>query len=957
MGEVEFFGAVPEYGEFYYNLHAETGRCIRQLEERFSGAERDPALLISQEPILSRKVALAALKVRAAHSRSTRTNVIWLDAYSGTSAGALWEAVMAGLVEIWLQLDAVETSYFERKLVSSGTLQSEPVSGLPPLEIVKILDQMSGVEIVVVVDVRDGSAETADLLDSMIAGFVELLVRHSRNQLAMLLLATPQLIAHRQFRRLRRAGGVPIELSAEDLGELAKLLPSRTVRDSGYGQMAPRDAAISRDDGGGSAIGTSLALVGQPILASAVSYLASVADGGDEVIENLAEEGSVERLRNRGLALTNRGAARFADLRIKGDLDLSRRTLEANGAHLLSALRPRDLRPLEANRRTIDVALERSRSIVENVGACLAARVGRSTTLGTFLGDRLASILRSGNIEWSALEADLLEEVLKYLSVVAFREPALFDQPLFKLTEELTYAINGYGAEQDAAATQYERAQRITRLTHLYDRAPQEVRRRLGLIDTRRYARQALQILEVETALTDAAQEIIGTYLAGWLHHDIDDASRARNRIMEAARLSRLNAASAKPLEPPLLPDNSLTYDLAAQALFFSDEPVSASEGELVLELLQSHGIISSLAELMELARPDETSRKRLPKSPGPAGDRWHILFNRRDFGVAIMIASAILFEWHRPVELVCVGDTDDVGTALSRCGGRRVVIGGPDSPGPIGEYLESKVPEISRLWQLRFNESFYQPVVLGAEGGSPFTVLLLTSIAGDGLRAWRKFILLHKPFEREGQIMEPAFFGSLLPTILTTGSKKLTEIFIERVVKAVESKLDPQARAAAGKELVVVRSVLEQASESGSPQQAERRIEEAFKSALQSKLVLTGIIDATDDASLYAQLEDVVAGLAFVEGSTTQHRELAVLLRALGLAEERRATKDIERARRSRAFADGFTNLISRFDALTERYETKAEWDAGARNKVVNDLISTGTRFLAFARQDAAPG
>jgi hypothetical protein len=378
---------------------------------------------------------------------------------------------------------------------------------------------------------------------------------------------------------------------------------------------------------------------------------------------------------------------------------------------------------------------------------------------------------------------------------------------------------------------------------------------------------------------------------------------------------------------------------------------VTATEAELVLELLTSHGVVTSVEELVRLGKAEKTSRKPLPREARVESDRWHLLFNRRDFGVAIMIASSILFEWHRGVELVCIGDNDHVAAVIAGCRGPRVVIGGPDSPGPIGEYLQGAVPEISRLWQLRFNESFYQPVVLHPDGGRALTVLLLTSIAGDGLRAWEKFILSHKPFEPRHH-MEPSLFGSLLPTILTTGSKKLTELFIDKLVNSVAEKLDPRARDGAAKELIVVKTVLEGASESGSAQQAERQLGDAFKTALQSKLVLTGIIDSTDNASLYRQLEDVVGRLAFIEGSTTHYREMACLLRVLGLAEERNAGSDFERARKARAFADGFSNLISRFDALIEEYETKAEWNAAARNKVVNDLISTGTRFVSFARQ-----
>lgn len=951
MGAIEFYGATPDYGEFYYNLHAETGRCVSQIDERFSAAIREPILLISPEPVLSRKVALAALKVRAGRSMNTRTNVIWLDVYSGTSAGAFWEAVLAGLIEIWLQVDAVETSYFERKLISSGTLEAEPHPGTPPPSLLRILDQMSGVEIVVLLDIRDASDATAALVEGAVSGLEELLAVQNRNSIALLLLATPETGSHRALRRARSAGSIEIELAERDRLELIGLLQSGSVREAGYGQMDRPKVRPQAGNDPALRTATSIMLIGQPILASAVRYLADVADGGAEAIASLTAEGAVERLRNRGLALTNLGAGKYGTGRPRDELELSRRLLEANGAHLLSALRPRDLLALDGSRHILSAALDRRQSIVENVGACLAARINKSSTLGSYLGDRLADILRSRSIDWSPPDAHLLDEVLKYLSLVAFREPELFDRPLFKLTEELTYALNGFGAQAGAVGSQYLRAQRITRLTHLYDQAPIEVRSRIGRVDTSRFARQALEILDTGSQHSGPSQEVLSIYLSGWLHQDLGDPSTARKRLMEAAHVSQIANAEEGPLGATL-PDTALCYDLAAQALFFSEESVSASEADLLLSMLRTHGIVGSVAELTALGNAKRTGRKLLPTEISPTQTRWHIAFDRRDIGVAIMIASAILFEWARPIELICVGDDDHIPSILAHCVGERVVIGGPDSPGPIGDYLRVAVADISRLWQLRFNESFSQPVIL--EGDQGRTVLLLTSVAGDGLRAWAKFILNHQPFERQEHDMDPTIFGTLLPTILTTGSKKLTELFIDRVVKGIESRLEPKAREAAGKELAVVKSALEAATECGSAAQAQARIERSFKYAVQSKLVITGVMDSTDNASLYVQLEDVMASIATVDSSTKHYREMSALLRILSLAVENQAGGDFDRGRKARAFADGFSNLCSRLDTLMEEYETKAEWNAEARNKIVNDLISTGSRFLMFARQGA---
>jgi hypothetical protein len=672
---------------------------------------------------------------------------------------------------------------------------------------------------------------------------------------------------------------------------------------------------------------------------------------GTGTIDALVAEGAVERLWNEGLALTNVGSERYGELGPRSVLHESRTIIEANSAHLLSALRPRDLHPFDGASDLAEHALGLNDSLIENVGACLAARVARSTTLAGYLGDRLAEILRSRAMDWAPLDGDLLDDVLKYLSLVAFREPDLFDRELFKLTEEMTYALNAFSLANDPDGSQYLRAQRITRLTHLYDKAPNDVRIRIGLTDTRRYARQALQILEPGRTQPHVSLEVQASYLSGWLRHELGDSIGARKCLIEAALISR-HAPQVKDEPLATVSDTSLAFELATQAIFFSSEPLEAAARELVAEMLVTHGVVASLQEMLDLAKSDRPGRKAIPKDGSTEEDCWHIIFNRRDFGVGIMIASALLFEWRRPVEIICVPDDAHVGSILDQCGGCRIVLGGPDSPGPIGDYIQDALPNISKLWQLRFNESFYQPVLLQGPGERPLTVVLVTSIAGDGLRAWSKFVLESgtlMPGERDS--MDFALLGSILPTILTTGSKKLTELFIDRVVKAVETKMDPKARQAASEDLAGVRRVLVAATNTDSPQEAQRRLSEGLSGALRSRLVLTGVIDATDDGSLYVQIEGLLTELTLLEGSTNHYRDMAALLRVLSLHEHRKSGTNLERARKARSFADGFSNLNSRLNTLIEDYETKAKWDVAAQNEVVNDLISTGGRFLQFAR------
>jgi hypothetical protein len=280
MGELEFYGATPEYGELYYNLHAETGQCSEELDQRFSAERRTPIVLASDEPLLSRKVILNALKLRSSRKHGLPTKILWLDVFDETGIDVFWESALAALVDIWFGLQPANVSFFERRLLSTGAFRTE--GGHRP-EAIRIIDQISGVELIFVIDVREllGGCTAFHEIMQELDGIV---TQQTNNPVAVLILGSPSLAADRRTRALG-ATRLTVALDENEAVNLLKMLENRNVRAARFSQMSrqsrPRlDSSPTADHAA-----TALVLVGQPILKSALSYLASIsADHGEGLV-------------------------------------------------------------------------------------------------------------------------------------------------------------------------------------------------------------------------------------------------------------------------------------------------------------------------------------------------------------------------------------------------------------------------------------------------------------------------------------------------------------------------------------------------------------------------------------------------------------------------------------------------------------------------------------------------
>ena len=465
MERLEFYGAAPAYSELYYNLHAETAWCLDELDRRFDAERRSPIALIAVEPILAKKVLIGALKLRSALRNSTQTKAIWIDIFIGARLEDFWEALLGALVDLWFGLPSFNIGYFERRLLSSGAFPGQTTRGFHA-DVARILDQISGAEIIFVVDVRDDARGASVVLSEIAQSLDALLARQSNNRLAVAILG-PDSLATARYLHALDTSFEPIVLDLNKASELLRSLDSTSLKDAGFSQMAlrqPGDPDPATEDAAAAA--KSLALVGEPVLKSAADYLFGLTPERTRGIDELVGHGSLERLQNGGVALTDQGCRRYTEARFPSTLEESRAVLEANSAHILSASRPTKLHPLAYSPGLLDKALSQHSSIVENISACLAARIGQSQILEGYLNDRLVQILRTRDIGWTLPESVLLDDALKYLSLVAFREPGLFNRELFKLTEEMTYALNAYGAATEAEGTRYKQAQRVTSLTY-----------------------------------------------------------------------------------------------------------------------------------------------------------------------------------------------------------------------------------------------------------------------------------------------------------------------------------------------------------------------------------------------------------------------------------------------------------------------------------------------------------
>jgi hypothetical protein len=528
-----------------------------------------------------------------------------------------------------------------------------------------------------------------------------------------------------------------------------------------------------------------------------------------------------------------------------------------------------------------------------------------------------ATLIETGNANAQAL--------LCYASQLLLVHAAEFGLGFFRLLEELTFSyadsLRLYHGEHHPRM--YEASRWLTNLGYIYDK----VRPFLGGRSAMRASIFDKAAAHLSKLAPEDTKELAAIrYSEAWQLWDANLAERSIRCFTEAAERV-LGAAREEPITDRML--LLMAQELFVIALALApDRRLGESERAFLEEMLEEYGSKHGLSKVAKAFRDGAI----LVDAPGPAPglkDDVVIVTAYPDIHVGLLAAQAFRRRFHRVVKLIVVPSRGDHDIEPLLTGTWNLIIGAPDTPGPIGEFVSGCDPELVRLYQLRLLGTFGASVE-GRIGERPVHFLAACGLAGN-VYAWQAFLEAHaNELERETRPMDELLRQLLLPP-LVAAETKVVGAFIDRLLSKVTRKRE-QARTA-----------LEKASKA-TPAGLDRLVgglDEDVKAAL---------VDIANPAAIAEALDEAMSMLRSKDLDFNQLLSLATLAYDYAMQLQRSTRPASAEEQHLAVYVTAFRNQRSEADSLRLQYLAASVKDHRALNEAAETLARSLRNFRDLA-------
>jgi hypothetical protein len=505
-----------------------------------------------------------------------------------------------------------------------------------------------------------------------------------------------------------------------------------------------------------------------------VSYIEMHMRASHEEVDRFIREHFVVPLMNGGMSLSEHGlrAAAEGRQRVRAYDEIV-----SNGSRIVAFVPPEnlvELSTLDALRQYVDTNFR----LVDTTGAMLSLRRSDLANARRLARDLTAQI-EGNEIEFQRSNEYHHATLIKYISQVLMRPRYELDATFFRYLERLSRGFAEYLVQTvDPRSEGLYRASRLmTNIAYVYDHMPEE---RRAIVQVRRELLAKAADLLVEHTPMQPLDIARFAYAEGWQRWDAGDPDGGAAVFLRAAkRLERERTDSLLDARP----DGNVV--LLASLIFVIDRGDVRDEivRTALLQHLRDTGIVTSIEELRRLLfSPPYTlalSNRHFGIPPAVA-----LYFCPFDFVAAFGTARYLM--QHKGVVSRLHVVTEESPFRLDKPDLVHIVIGGPDTPGAVGEVIGRVNPMSAFVFQVKSTEDFADIDVVRYEGRDFITT------SGSGLTHddnWAEFWNRHPSIKEKA--MDGVILGELVSTILTTAGTRLSELFIDQIVDRVKSFLD----------------------------------------------------------------------------------------------------------------------------------------------------------------------
>lgn len=902
--EAKHWGDVPVYSGLYYNNDRPIAAALSHLIKKEHQATM---LTISTVSPSVADGALVHLTSMLAEMRASSVDVFWYAAYPNSTFCDFGRALRRFLLELWKRSDMEILGAREFVALSFEVGGSPSPDEYFEKNLQALSTRLWESEILIILDLQELEAEEG---------------RQSLCRLAQRFLNA----ASRKWR-----GGIAIiKGDAEDAAlhfrspeaEIAGIIQaSRSGQEAGT-DPSPNSDLLSE----ATSLIHPLIVLNQPVQREVLDYVVHHAPRAEADILALLERDMLWRLGNGRIRLSPSGIARYKTW--DGTAPSPFLDTIPNGAKVLSFQGAGQLGRQFSSLAEIEKVARDSTVVVD----CFATAVAQK-----FHGDDASSSLQ---LLSEAISSKTLlvagdtntRSLLLYASQMLLTAYERFGREFFGLLERLTYGYADFiqSAYGSADPKNYEASRWVTNLGYVYDELGKIPGHHLLADRNAIYACSATYLSNLAPSDPKDWAEI--RYSEAWQLHDSGRLA-ASVEILEAAARKLVDHHRA------LIPANQLLAFMAQELYVIAlalkpDRELSLSMAACLNDMLQGYG---SRLEI-EGVRQAFLAGEVVIEAPAGTTPDVVVIASYFDLHTSMLIAQALRRTYRRVPKIVLVPgqETASLGTAGLEPyidGELALVIGAPDTPGPIGDFVSQRDSELVRLYQLRLLDNFGAAIEApGADGRIYF--LSACGLAGN-FYAWHAFVERHgAAITLERSPMEFVLIKELLLIPLATALE--TRVF-NAVTDCLLAKLRGRQRDDASGALQRLRQ--------SKPEQREQMIA-GLDGDTQKMLA-----EITSNLALAEALNGAMDTLRVASLDLNELLSIAEFAYQLAIALQSRTPDASSDFRNVNRFTIGFRQQRQAISDLREAYLASARLDTEKLNIFAEELATTIRNFQNLAK------
>lgn len=733
MKELYFSYSTPHYDKVYFNFEEEVSTLLSSLNSDKNKIYN----IYPKDYDIAQKIATHTLKILP-KVKNSDIYTFWFN-FNQNDYISFAQQLKEFLIRIWRQ--NLNYSNKEESILSM-LLQEDNLKKFTKINFSALFSKLYDKQFIIVIDVlnkelNDSQINNLNIIFNLIEDIQELKETLNVNTLVL----------NNKF--LYSAKNIELDINNKNIEPYLQMLKQVTNH-----KVIDNKNAISDNLNKLMHIVNPIIMLNQTVSSEIITYISNISDGIEKEISNLIQSNLLEQnFYNTGYNLTKKSFDNFKKNNVN-ELDI----VTSNGSKILSFQSPYQLLNKDFSIKTLESSHRENFMIIDVISSLLSTKINKNDKekelydMSLSLSSEVVEILNISN-EYHT------KTLISYFSQLFLKDYKL-DYKYFKLLENLTYGLSNFteNVYNNDNTKKYNISRWITNLGYIYDEM------KYTEVDREKIYYNASQRIAKIDNFTNETIELKTKYTLGWQLIDANKIQEAIDVFFQTAKtfFDRFkNDVFSKPFY--------LVYEMYWIGYIISKIQNIQSKyfDERIMEnILLENPIFYSFNDINAFL-DKKYKNIRFYKS-----HTYTLFFCNYDLYTAMVVAYQLILRKCN-VELVLVEEKKDI-----KLRENNIILGAPDSPNGIGDYLKDNDKDLTSLYQIRLFDNFNE-----VSKNEDFTVLMGCGIGSmfDGLNKLLETI-------KEGE--KDMDFELLMPFIKEAGNK-LWEVTLDTIGERVKEKLE----------------------------------------------------------------------------------------------------------------------------------------------------------------------